>query len=70
MTDMKLSIDALDIVFKNDLKIELKVKFCWNKKALWGISVLFWFSAETCCVMWCCLVSSHKSHAVNADSAF
>jgi hypothetical protein len=25
MTDMKLSIDALDFVFENDLKIELKV---------------------------------------------
>jgi len=43
---------------------------CWNKKALWGISVLFWPSAETCCVTWRCLVSSHKSHAVDANSAF
>ena len=43
---------------------------CWNKKALRGISVLFWPSAGTCRVTWRCLVSSHKSHAVNADSAF
>ena len=27
MTDIKLSIDALDFVFKNDLKIKLKVEF-------------------------------------------
>jgi len=32
MTDMKLSIDALDIVFENDLKIELKVKFKFDVK--------------------------------------
>jgi hypothetical protein len=43
---------------------------CWNKKALRGISVLFWPNTETCCVTWRCLVSSHKSHAVDADSAF
>ncbi len=43
---------------------------CWNKKALQGISVLFWPSIRTCCVTWRCLVSSHKSHAVDADSAF
>ncbi len=43
---------------------------CWNKKASWGISVLFWPSARTCCVTWHCLVSSHKSHVVDADSAF
>jgi len=45
-------------------------KKCWNKKALQGISVLFWPSTKTCCVTWRCLVSSHKSHAVDADSAF
>jgi len=33
-------------------------------------SVLFWPSIRTCCVTWHCLVSSHKSHAVDADSAF
>jgi len=27
VTDIKLSIDALDFVFKNDLKIKLKVEF-------------------------------------------
>ena len=43
---------------------------CWNKKASWGISVLFWPSTRTCCVTWHCLVSSHKSHVVDADSAF
>ena len=35
-----------------------------------GFSVLFWSSIKTCCVTWRCLVSSHKSQAVDADSAF
>ena len=48
----------------------LMINICWNKKALQEISVLFWPSIRTCCVMWHCLVSSHKSHAVDADSAF
>ncbi len=32
MINIKLSVDALDFIFKNDLKVELKVKFKFNVK--------------------------------------
>ena len=32
MTDMKLSVDALDFVFEDDLKVKLKVEFEFNVK--------------------------------------
>ncbi len=63
---LKNSILASEWIFR----LSKTEKECWNKKALQGISALFWPSTETCCVTWRCLVSSHKSHAVDADSAF
>ena len=32
MTDMKLSVDALDFVFEDDLKVKLKVEFEFDVK--------------------------------------
>ncbi len=43
MTDMKLSVDALDFVFKNDLKIKLKVKFEFNMKLSSDLDFSFFF---------------------------
>ncbi len=63
---LKNSILTSEWIFRS-FKTERK---CWNKKASWGISVLFWPSTRTCRVTWRCLVSPHKSHAVNTDSAF
>ncbi len=43
MTDMKLSVGALGLIFEDDLKVELEVKFKFNMKLSLNLGFSFFF---------------------------